>query len=189
MLFVSVTLPNQHWVEGVSGTPETGVGDARPAPAAGISVATVDRTPACTAGSSRSQSTLIYVVLGGAATFVSGPTLRQRCQPDTEGLHQALLWPMVRSLPRLLTPHPTSHPRTCSAYGFCLSEPTQDESESSAGKNSRFRTKTRCTRSPTTRGSPIQANTPWERLPSRQLYRIGPRNYTRSIAALLAWLG
>src|SRR5215469_7639583 len=28
----------------------------------------------------------------------------------------------------VLRPHPTSHPRTCSAYGFCLPEPARHES-------------------------------------------------------------
>ena len=70
--------------------------------------------------------------IGGAATFV--PTLRQRC-PTCHGRaapSAAVADGSVAS--SVLRPHPTSDPRTGSAYGFCLSEPARHES--SAGENS-----------------------------------------------------
>src|SRR6202795_615172 len=52
----------------------------------------------------------------------------------------------------------------------------------------RFRAKnfSTCTRSSTARGSSMQANTPWEMLPSRLRTRSAPRNWTRFAAQYLA---
>ena len=55
----------------------------------------------------------------------------------------------------ILRPHPTSHPRTCSAFGCCLHEPARLAVRARM-RLPRFRAKNfpTCTRSPTARGSP-----------------------------------
>jgi hypothetical protein len=74
----------------------------------------------------------------------------------------------------VLRPHPTSHPRTCSACGYCLPEPARHKCRARV-RPPRFRAKNfpTCTRSPTARGSSMQASTPWKMLPSLQQYEIG----------------
>jgi hypothetical protein len=54
----------------------------------------------------------------------------------------------------VLRPHPTSHPRTCLAYGYCLPEPARHKCRARV-RPPRFRAKNfpTCTRSPTARGS------------------------------------
>ena len=54
----------------------------------------------------------------------------------------------------VLRPHPTSHPRTCSACGYCLPEPARHKCRARV-RPPRFRAKNfpTCTRSPTARGS------------------------------------
>src|SRR5215468_2499291 len=65
-------------------------------------------------------------------------------------------------------------PRACSSFGFCLHEPDR-RALPVADEPPRFRAKnfSTCARSPTARGSPIQANTRWEMLPSLQRNAIG----------------
>src|SRR5450631_3454517 len=59
----------------------------------------------------------------------------------------------------VLRPHPTSHPRTCSACGFCLPEPARHTSGPPRFRAKNFST---CTRSPTARGSSHASHSPWD---------------------------
>src|SRR5260370_6986330 len=51
-----------------------------------------------------------------------GCSPRVRPFPPRPPLEVAFLCSIASSV---LRPHPTSHPRTCSAYGFCLPEPAR----------------------------------------------------------------
>src|SRR5882672_3543932 len=83
----------------------------------------------------------------------------------------------------VLRPHPTSHPRTCSAYGYCLPEPARHKSGHGCDlPGSAQRTSPRAQGLRLREVLPMQATTPWEMLPSRQRTRSAPRNKTRFAA-------
>src|SRR6202051_2273179 len=74
----------------------------------------------------------------------------------------------------VLRPHPTSHPRTCSACGFCLPEPARkrpgtDETSQVPRKELPHVHKV----SDCARFFAMQANTPWKMLPSLSQNKIG----------------
>src|SRR5258708_20277750 len=100
-----------------------------------------------------------------------GCSPRVRPFPPRPPREVAFLWSVASSV---LRPHTTSHPRTYSAYGYCLPEPARHKCRARV-RPPRFRAKNfpTCTRSPTARGSSMQASTPWKMLPSLQQYEIG----------------
>src|SRR4051795_3801365 len=63
----------------------------------------------------------------------------------------------------LLRPHPTSHPRTCSACGYGLPEPAGHTAPGmDATSQVRAKNFSTCTRSPTARGSSHASHSPWD---------------------------
>jgi hypothetical protein len=65
---------------------------------------------------------------------------------------------------QVLWPHPTSHPRTCSAYGLSPSRAGPAHECRAWMRPPRFRAKnfSTCTRSPTARGSSHASHSPWD---------------------------
>src|SRR6266853_6128662 len=83
----------------------------------------------------------------------------------------------------VLRPHPTSHPRTYSAYGYLPSRAGPDKSGHGRDlPGSAQRTSPRAQGLRLREVLPMQATTPWEMLPSLNGTRSAPRNSTRFAA-------